>query len=83
MIRIVVAALLLMLAYPANAQSEQNRTGQSQQTKLDKEIAAARSKLDELTVEKWKADGMQGHCWGCMHGCTPKQDEEICGWKNK
>lgn len=21
-----------------------------------------------------------GHCWACMHGCTPAQDLEYCDW---
>lgn len=22
----------------------------------------------------------QGHCWACMHGCTPENDAKFCGW---
>jgi hypothetical protein len=33
----------------------------------------------DLTPDGFPA-GKQGHCWACMHGCTPKQDAEFCGW---
>lgn len=72
--RILIVVLFFALSTAAQAECRR-------QTAMSPwgECGKAWPKGDRL-AESGFPNGLQGHCWGCMHGCTPENDAKICGW---
>lgn len=83
--RIFLAVALLALVAPALAQNQSQRglASDAAPAMADADYDAAILKLRAAQMDAlWKKNGIQAHCWACMHGCTAEQDLKLCGWKN-